>query len=79
MPRKAFVGFLQKCLEEWAAHGENQRVCFQLDILAGQGDICEVTVGSQFSEGRYDVRLKIVPLYRKFFVHCLCGEYKSEM
>ena len=52
----------QKPLEEGTASGENHLVSFDTLILAGQGDIGEVVVASQFAESCLHNILKVVPL-----------------
>ena len=58
----------QQLLEEWATSRKNHFVGFDALIFAGQGDISEVCVISQFCKGRLQYILEIIPLQAKLLI-----------
>ena len=58
----------QKPFEEGTASRENHFVSFDALILAGQGDIGEVVVASQFTERCLHNILKVIPLQAQLFI-----------
>ena len=53
--------------EEWGAGREDDFVCLDLLIIAGEGDVKEVLVIPQFTEGKANVAFKVIPAKAELF------------